>query len=181
MSRRRASWAREVTAWGSSRREVLEVPAGCRGLRVAKTHGSRPRVAAAPPLTRARPVSHPEVHAETLNPLSAGAGLLPSSPSPVLSLPSPLSPLLPFLLCLPFLPRAAPSLLLSSPRAPGLPPPTLAFVCQIRGVLRLELPAVPTLPLGPLRFLLAPCLAARGQQELFAPSLRSSFCSVSPV
>lgn len=107
MSRRRASWAREVTAWGSSRREVLEVPAGCRGLRVAKTRGSRPRVAAAPPLTRARPVSHPEVHAETLNPLSAGAGPPPErslsclvpplsseSPPPAPSLPPLLPPVL---------------------------------------------------------------------------------------
>ena len=56
------------------------------------------------------------------------------------------------------------SLLLSSSWTPGLPPPTLAFVCQIRGVLCLELPAVPTLPLGPHCFLLSPCLAARGLQ-----------------
>lgn len=111
MSRRRASWAREVTAWGSSRPEVPEVPAGCRGLRVAKTRGSRPRVAAAPGLTRARPVSHPEVHAETLNPLSAGAGPPPERPLsclvPPLSSESPppspsLPPLLPPVLSPPF-------------------------------------------------------------------------------
>lgn len=37
MGRRRLFWTPAVTAWGSSRPEVPEVPAGYRGLRAAKT------------------------------------------------------------------------------------------------------------------------------------------------